>query len=71
MSGQVLIHPSHFCQIGDSDQGLIAFLWNFSRASDALNFLAAPHAFQQQKRMLADADAGLPKFGLAHSNNAC
>jgi hypothetical protein len=22
MSGQVLVHPSHICQIGESDQGL-------------------------------------------------
>jgi hypothetical protein len=71
MTDLVLIHSSYVCQIGASDQGLIAFLWNFSGASDSLNFLAAPHAFQQQKRMLADADAGLLKFGLAHSNNAC
>ena len=25
MSGQVLIHPSHICQIGESDQGLIVW----------------------------------------------
>jgi hypothetical protein len=24
MSGQVSVHPSHLCQIGESDQGLIA-----------------------------------------------
>jgi hypothetical protein len=26
MSGQVLFHPSHICQIGESDQGLSAYL---------------------------------------------
>jgi hypothetical protein len=25
MSGQVLVHPSHICQIGESDQGVFYF----------------------------------------------
>ena len=25
MSGQVLVHPSHICQVGESDQGLIVW----------------------------------------------
>jgi hypothetical protein len=26
MSGQVFVHPSHICQIGESDQGLIEWI---------------------------------------------
>jgi hypothetical protein len=26
MSGQVLVHPSHICQIGESDQGRFGFV---------------------------------------------
>ena len=30
MSGQVLVHPSHICQIGESDQGRFAVRQNQS-----------------------------------------
>jgi len=29
ISSQILVHPSHVCQIGGSDQGLIAKLGDF------------------------------------------
>jgi hypothetical protein len=42
MSGQVLFHPSHICQIGESDQGLIEeFYGNEGFQSDSLPFCSA------------------------------
>ena len=49
MSGQVLVHPPHICQIGESDQGLI--IW-------PSNSLHLPHGLSD---VIAEINYGRPE----------